>query len=65
MVPETSQTMKLNLGCLLFCTVSVALADAQRDLLSRADRLRDPAQRQRYLTAVAQHREIMAAAARP
>ncbi len=42
-----------------------ALADAQRDLLSRADRLRDPAQRQRYLTAVAQHREIMAAAARP
>ena len=40
------------------------LADAQRELQARADRLLDPVQRQRFLTAVAQHREIMAARAR-
>jgi tetratricopeptide (TPR) repeat protein len=43
---------------------AAALADAQRELQSRADRLCDPALRQRFLTAVAQHREIMAAVAR-
>ena len=38
-----------------------ALAAARRELLARADRLLDVAQRQRYLQAVAPHREIMAA----
>lgn len=39
------------------------LAQARRELLARADRLLDPAQRQCYLHAVAPHRQIMAATA--
>jgi class 3 adenylate cyclase/tetratricopeptide (TPR) repeat protein len=38
------------------------LHQAYRDLLARADLLLDPVQRQRFLTAVAPHREIVAAA---
>ena len=41
------------------------LAEAQREVLARADRLLDAAQRRRFLTVVAQHREIMSALARP
>ena len=36
-----------------------ALAQAQRELQTRAQRLLDPAQRQRFLTAVAAHRDIL------
>jgi class 3 adenylate cyclase/tetratricopeptide (TPR) repeat protein len=39
------------------------LKQAYSDLMARADLLLDPAQRQRFLTAVAPHRDIIAAAA--
>ena len=42
---------------------AAVLAEAHRDLLARAERLLDPKQRERFLTAVAQNRAIIAAAA--